>query len=114
VTLLPLAWLVVVTVSAGWTKLFSPEPRLGFLAQARALQAARDAGTLPAGVKHASDLTQMIANNYLDAAVAAFFLLSVIVILLDSVRVWLAVLRGAKPATSTEVPFQPRAYAAGD
>ena len=114
VTLLPLAWLVVVTMSAGFTKLFSPEPRLGFLAQARALQAAQAAGTLPPGVRSAGDLTQMIANNYLDAAVAAFFLLSVIVILLDSAREWIAILSGAKAPRSTEVPFQPRAFAAGD
>jgi carbon starvation protein len=114
VTLLPLAWLVVVTMTAGATKLFSPQPRLGFLAQARALQAAQAAGTLPPGVKSAGDLTQMIANNYLDAAVAAFFLVSVIVILLDSAREWIAIVSGAKAARSTEVPFQPRAFAAGD
>ncbi|HKP14599.1 MAG TPA: carbon starvation CstA family protein [Gemmatimonadaceae bacterium] len=114
VTLLPLAWLVVVTLSAGATKLFSPQPRLGFIAQAHALQAAQAAGTLPPGVKSAGDLTQMIANNYLDAAVAGFFLLSVIVILLDSAREWIAVVSGAKAARSTEVPFQPRAFAAGD
>jgi carbon starvation protein len=114
VTLLPLAWLVVVTMNAGVTKLFSPQPRLGFIAQARALQAAQAAGTLPPGVKSAGELTQMIANNYLDAAVAAFFLLSVIVILLDSAREWIAILSGAKAARSTEVPFQPRAFAAGD
>ena len=114
VTLLPLAWLVVVTMSAGATKLFSPQPRLGFLAQARALQAAQAAGTLPPGVKSAGELTQMIANNYLDAAVAAFFLISVIVILLDSAREWIAIVSGAKTARSTEVPFQPRAFAAGD
>jgi len=114
VTLLPLAWLVVVTMTAGATKLFSPQPKLGFLAQARALQAAQAAGTLPPGVKSAGDLAQMIANNYLDAAVAAFFLVSVIVILLDSAREWLAVVSGAKAARSTEVPFQPRAFAAGD
>jgi len=114
VTLLPLAWLVVVTMTAGATKLFSPQPKLGFLAQARALQAAQAAGTLPPGVKSAGDLAQMIANNYLDAAVAAFFLLSVIVILLDSAREWVAVVSGAKAARSTEVPFQPRVFAAGD
>ena len=113
-TMLPLAWLIIVTMSAGATKLFSSQPRLGFLAQAHALQAARAAGTLPPGVKSAGDLTQMIANNYLDAAVAAFFLLSVIVILLDSAREWWAVLSGSKTARSTEVPFQPRAFAAGD
>ena len=114
ITLLPLAWLVVVTMSAGAMKLFSPQPKLGFLAQAHALQAARAAGSLPPGVKSAGDLTQMIANNYLDAAVAAFFLLSVIVILLDSAREWWAVISGAKVARSTEVPFEPRAFAAGD
>jgi carbon starvation protein len=114
VTLLPLAWLVVVTMTAGAAKLFSPQPRLGFIAQARALQAAQAAGTLPPGVKTAGELTQMIANNYLDAAVAAFFLLSVIVILLDSAREWIAILSGAKAARSTEVPFQPRVFAAGD
>jgi carbon starvation protein len=113
-TLVPLAFLVIVTMSAGWAKLFSPQPRLGFLAHARMLQDARSAGTLPAGVKNVSDLGQLIANDYLDAAVAAFFLVSVVVILADSAREWWAVLSGDKKPRSTEVPFQPRAFAAGD
>jgi carbon starvation protein len=113
-TLLPLAWLVIVTMSAGVVKLFSSEPKLGFLARAHMLQAARAAGTLPPGVKSATDLAQMIANDYLDAAVTAFFLVSVVVILADSAREWYAVLSGAKAARSTEVPFQPRVFAAGD
>jgi carbon starvation protein len=114
VTLLPLGWLVIVTMSAGAAKLFSPQPRLGFLAHARFLQAAQSAGTLPPGVKTAGDLSRMIANDYLDAAVAGFFLVAVIVILADSIREWIAVLRGAKVARSTEVPFQQRALVAGD
>ena len=57
-------------------------------ARAGAAGRARAAGTLPPGVKSAGELTQMIANDYLDAAVAAFFLLSVIVILADSAREW--------------------------
>jgi len=113
-TLLPLAWLVIVTMSAGLVKLFSSEPKLGFLARAHMLHAARAAGTLPPGVKSATDLAQMIANDYLDAAVTAFFLVSVVVILADSAREWYAVLSGAKAARSTEVPFQPRVFAAGD
>jgi carbon starvation protein len=56
----------------------------------------------------------MIANDYLDAAVAGFFLLAVIVILADSIREWVAVLGRGKIARSTEVPFQQRAMAAGD
>ena len=77
-------------------------------------EGARAAGTLPPGVKTASDLSRMIANDYLDAAVAAFFLLAVVVILVDSVREWLAIVRGSKQALSTEVPFQSRVALAGD
>ena len=56
----------------------------------------------------------MIFNEYLDAAVAAFFMIAVLVILADSVREWLSVLQGRKPARSTEVPFEPRHAVAGD
>ena len=114
ITVMPLAWLVVVTMTAGAQMIFSSNPRLGFLARAQLRQASRAAGSLPPGVKSTSDLTQLIANDYLDAAVAAFFLVSVLVILAWSVREWWAVLSGSKAARSTEVPFQPRAFAAGD
>jgi carbon starvation protein len=46
----------------------------------------------------------MILNDRIDAAVAAFFLVAVLVILADSVREWVAVLGGRKPARSSEVP----------
>jgi carbon starvation protein len=114
VTLLPLAWIVVVTMSAGAAKLFSPLPKLGFLAHARRLRAALNGGTLPAGVRSASDLRRMIANDYLDAAVAAFFLLCVLVVIVASAREWWAVLQGGKPARSTEVPFARRAFSTAD
>jgi carbon starvation protein len=114
VTLVPLAWLVIVTMSAGFAKLFSPLPKLGFLSHAHLMQTARAAGTLPPGVKSAHDLAQMIQNDYLDAAVAAFFLLAVIVILADSARNWWGIARGVTPAISTEVPFRARIPVAGD
>jgi hypothetical protein len=47
----------------------------------------------------------MIFNDYLDAAVTVFFMVSVVVILAASLREWVACLRGAKPVVSTEVPF---------
>src|SRR5690242_5563686 len=37
VTLIPMAWLVVITMTASWQKIFHPNPRIGFLAQANAL-----------------------------------------------------------------------------
>ncbi len=103
VTLTPLAWLVIVTMTAGWMKLTSPDPALGFLARASSLASGLAAGSLPAG-RTAEQVRQMIFNERLDAAVAAFFLVSVIVILADSTREWVAVLRGRKPARSTETP----------
>ncbi|MDE3052351.1 MAG: carbon starvation protein A [Gemmatimonadota bacterium] len=107
ITVLPLVWLVIVTMTAGWQKMFSPDPHLGFIAHARALGAALDAGTLPAGVASIAAGHRMMFNDYLDAAVAAFFMVSVVVILADSLRSWYGVVSGRRPALSSEVPYEP-------
>jgi carbon starvation protein len=114
VTLVPLVWLVVVTMTAGWAKLLSPDPRLGFLAHARMLRDTVGTGRLPVGAKTVAEASRMIFNDYLNAAVAAFFMLAVVVIVAASIREWTSVLRGRKPARSTEVPFEARAAVAGD
>jgi carbon starvation protein len=114
VTLLPLAWLVMVTMTAGAEKLWSPDPKLGFLAHAGTIRAALAGGGLPAGAGTVAAAHRMLFNDYLDAAVAAFFMLSVVIILLDSAREWLAVLGGRKPAISSEIPFEARVAVAGD
>jgi carbon starvation protein len=106
ITLAPLAWLVIVTMTAGWAKIFSDDPRLGFLAHARLLSDQVAAGVLPRGAADATAAARMIFNDRLDAAVAAFFMIAVVVILADSAKEWVAVLRGRKPAVSTEVPFE--------
>jgi len=105
VTLLPLAWLVSVTMSAGALKIWSSNPKIGFLSHARMIGDALAAGTLPPGAKTLEAAQRMLFNDRLDAAVAGFFLLAVVVILADSLREWSAVLTGRKPATSTEVPI---------
>ncbi|HZO18136.1 MAG TPA: carbon starvation CstA family protein [Gemmatimonadaceae bacterium] len=106
ITLLPLAWLVIVTMTAGWAKIFADDPRLGFLAHARMLSDQLAAGVLPRGAADAAAAARMIFNDRLDAAVAGFFMIAVIVILADSAKEWLAVVRGRKRAASTEVPFE--------
>jgi hypothetical protein len=65
-------------------------------------------------VKSVAELGRMIANDYLDAAVTVFFVLSFVVVLADSARVWWAVISGTKAPRSTEVPFVRRAVVAGD
>ncbi len=95
ITILPLVWLVLVTYSAGWQKIFSDAPRVGFLAQARVLEA----GAQTAQVK------QLMFNNRLDAAVCGLFLVLVTTILVDSVRVWAGILNGSRATESGEAPF---------
>jgi carbon starvation protein len=114
VTMLPLVWLTLVTMSAGWEKLFSPDVRLGFLSHAHLIESQIAANTLPAAIKTITDARRVIFNDYLDAGVAAFFMISVVVILADSVREWVAVLAGRKPTVSSEVPFDATVAVVGD
>jgi carbon starvation protein len=63
-------------------------------------------GTLPKAIADATVAHRMIFNDYLDSGVAAFFMVSVIVILAASITEWVSVYSGRKPAVSSEVPFQ--------
>jgi len=103
ITGVPLVWLVVVCYAAGIEKIFSSLPRLGFLAEATKLQTAIDTGAIAAS-KIAATQTQ-IFNDRLDAALCGMFLVLVSIILVDSVRTWVAVLSGAKSAQTEESPF---------
>ena len=95
VTLVPLAWLVAVTFTASWHKVLDPNPRVGFLAQVRALAAA------PA----TSATAQLVFNNRLDAAVTAVLVVMVTLVLIESVRQWKLVLSGREQASAKESPF---------
>ena len=66
VTIVPLAWLAVVTLTAGWQKIFSPDVKLGFLSHANSLAATVAAGGLPAGAKTAGEAARMMFNDRLD------------------------------------------------
>ena len=95
VTLIPLMWLVAVTFTASWHKVFDPNPSIGFLAQARALAAS------PATAATA----RLIFNNRLDAAVTAVLVGMVALVLIESARKWIAVLTGREEARVKESPF---------
>ena len=95
VTLVPLAWLVAVTFTASWEKIFDANARIGFLAQARALASG------PA----TSATRRLILNNRLDAAVTAILVVMVALVLIESLRQWIAILRGRDVAQVREAPF---------
>ena len=104
-TLLPLAWLAVVTLSAGAIKIFSSVPRLGFLAHARLFDGMIAAGTVPPGVASLEAAQRMAFNDRLNAAVVGFFMVCVVVIIVASAYEWFACVSGRKRVVSTEVEY---------
>jgi carbon starvation protein len=102
-TALPLAWLLTVTMSAGWQKIFHEDRRIGFLAQADHLARQLAQGAVPP--EKLLETQTVIFNNRLDAAVTALFMTLVAVVVLDAARVWLRTLRrGGAESVRLEVP----------
>ena len=100
-------WLLAVTLTAGWQKIFSPDPRLGFLAHARRRRRRRSP---PARIEP-PEARALIFNDRLDAVVAVIFILVVLLVVVSSAWEWLQVLRSRKPAVARETPFVETAYA---
>ena len=80
VTLIPTSWLLVCTLTAGLQKVFHPLPSIGFLAQAHKFEAALAAGKVLAPAKDMGEMSRIIFNNYLNAALAAAFVVVVVTI----------------------------------
>jgi len=95
-TLVPLAWLLAVTMTAGWQKIFAADPAIGFLAQADKLAAGLAAGTVAAA--KTGEVRVQIFNLRLDAAVTAVFMSLVALIVAEAGRVWWRVARRPAPA----------------
>ena len=91
VTLLPLSWLLAVTLTAGWQKIFAADIRLGFLSAATHFQQLANQGGTPSQL---AALRHQIFNNHLNAAITALFLLLTILIVLCCGRVWLQLMTG--------------------
>jgi carbon starvation protein len=97
-TALPLGWLLTVTMTAGSQKIWDPDRRIGFLAQAEHLAQQLASGVIPA--EKLLETQILIFNNRLDAAVTGLFMVLVSVVVLDAARVWWKTLRppGGTPA----------------
>jgi carbon starvation protein len=100
-TLLPLGWLLSVTVSAGLMKIFSPAP-VGFLAIARGLEARIAGGGTPAELKAWG---AQLFNNRVDAVVTGAFLVLVAIVVAASIRVWWQLLSGRRAPALREEPY---------
>jgi carbon starvation protein len=98
VTLVPLVWLLTVTMTAGWQKIFHADPKIGFLSAARTLDAdlakLQQSAAPPDTAKAIAANRSLRFNNLLDAGVAGSFLVLVALVVIVSLREWLLLIAG--------------------
>jgi len=102
VTGLPLFWLVIITTTAAYEKIFSSDIRVGFFAAANDLSTKLAAGILPP--EKAAVAPQLIFNQHLDAYLTLFFVVVLWVVLLDMLRLCVRYLAGKPVAALSETP----------
>lgn len=114
VTMVPTAWLLICTLTAGWQKVFDANPKVSFMAHAAKLQAAVDAGKVLAPAKSIAQMKRIIFNDYIDAALAGLFIFVVLSITIYGVLAVMRARRESKP-TVRETPYEatPAAQALG-
>lgn len=105
VTGLPLVWLVTITTTAAFQKIFSEDIRIGFFAAANDLSAKLAAGALPAD--KAAIAPQLIFNQHLDAYLTLFFVSVLWVVILDMLWMCVRHLNGKPVPKLSEAPHEP-------
>ncbi|HEX6136824.1 MAG TPA: carbon starvation CstA family protein, partial [Casimicrobiaceae bacterium] len=103
VTVVPTAWLLITTLTAGIEKIFHPDPSIGFIALARKFSSAAAQGTVLAPAKSIGEMQRVAFNNYLDAVVCGVFVVLVLAMCWYTIRTCRHALRQAHP-TAHEVP----------
>jgi carbon starvation protein len=83
ITLAPLAWLLVMTTTAAWQKLFAADPRLGFLSHA-----SRMAADVASGALDPARGARLIFNDHVNATLAAAFVVVTWAVVAASARSW--------------------------
>jgi carbon starvation protein len=94
---LPTAWLLICTTTAGWQKLFHPDPKIGFLANAEKFGSALAKGEILAPAKSLKDMERIVFNNHLDAALCVLFMSVVMLMLFFAIRAALVARRTTHP-----------------
>jgi len=102
----PAAWLLACTLTAGWQKIFSADPKIGFLSHAAMYTEGIANGVLVAPAKTPEAMSRIVFNDRLDAALCALFMFVVLSVLVYSIKACLAA-RAANRPTTHETPFEP-------
>jgi len=86
VTVVPTVWILIVTLTAGWQKVFSDDVKIGFLSHAQKFSAAVEANTLIAPAKSMEQMQAIVRNDYINAVMACLFMSVVIAMLFFALR----------------------------
>ncbi|WP_406175646.1 carbon starvation CstA family protein [Streptomyces canus] len=105
VTGVPLAWVVAITFTAGWQKIFSDDPRVGFFAQRAKYADGLDAGQVLAPAKTLDDMHTVVTNSTVDGVLIALFLLLVAVVIGNAAVVCVRAVRAPGASPTTEAPY---------
>jgi carbon starvation protein len=105
VTGVPLAWMVALTFTAGWQKIFSDDPRVGFFAQRAKYADGIDAGQVLAPAKTPADMHTVVTNSTVDGVLIALFLLLVAVVIVNAGVVCVRAVRAPGSSPTTEAPY---------
>ncbi|MBN3932833.1 carbon starvation protein A [Streptomyces verrucosisporus] len=102
---LPLAWDVAVTFTAGWQKIFSDDPKVGFFANRERFVDAIEAGQVLAPAKNMDEMHTVVLNQTVDGVIMALFLLVVATVIANAAVVCVRAVRSAEPLPTTEAPY---------
>jgi len=111
VTLLPMAWLVIVTMTASYQKIFDANPRIGFVANARVLAAQIAAGAIPAS--KIAETHRLVFNLWLDAVVTGVLAAMILVLIVEALVQWYSILSRRREAVLHETPYVATQWAEG-
>ena len=103
VTLLPMLWLITVTMTASYQKIFDESPKLGFLANAHALEAQIASGAVAADA--VTRTQHIIFNNYLNVGVTSLLVGLILFLIIEALSVWIRLLSGSKTVALNEAPY---------
>jgi len=95
---LPATWLLICTLTAGWQKIFSDVPAIGFWAHGNKFAAALADGKVLAPAKTLDQMAQVVTNDRVDAVMAGLFVLVVLTMMVFGVKAILKGFADAKPS----------------
>ena len=112
VTLLPMIWLVIITMTGSYQKIFSGNPRIGFLSYANALAAEIAAGKIPPA--KIVETQRVIFNQRLDAGVTAVLAVMILVLVVEAAAQWYRILTASRKPVMHETPYVATQWAEAD